>query len=158
MLLESLGRPSILCLTETWFTVGECDLFVLPGYSLAASFCRSRKRGGGVAIFVCSSLYFTKPIIAVESVECLFEFALVRVRCAKEWVNIVSLYRAPGCDIGIFGESLERLLTVGYESGLRIFVCADFNVDFQNVADRGAADVRTVFASFNLFPRVAEHT
>lgn len=76
-------------------------MFNIPNYTLISHFCREKKKSGGVAVFVKSTMDIeTINLTSIEnmSIESTCELAAVKLVLGKTVIKIVGLYRSPSCN------------------------------------------------------------
>lgn len=102
----------------------------MNGYEM---FCMNRqhKNGGGVALYIDEAMdckIIESMSMAVEEV---FECISVEIVLQKRRSIIVSpVYRAPGSDMNLFKDWIERLFD--NKTNREIILCGDYNIDLLN--------------------------
>lgn len=123
-------KPLILCLSETWLTPTNLNVFNLQNYRMISSFCRKTHVHGGTAIFANKIiLQVCKPINYLNnlSVELSFECSAV---CLDKNSCIIVIYKSPALGVfDIFIEQFTKLLQLVSRKYSDIYICGDFNVD-----------------------------
>ncbi|KAK9869291.1 hypothetical protein WA026_003044 [Henosepilachna vigintioctopunctata] len=80
---------------EHWFNLESVVLASIPGYTLAAYFCRTVKGHGGTCIYVKSGCDFKKISVADFSVEVHCECCAIKFALNNKKVAVVCVYRSP---------------------------------------------------------------
>jgi len=132
-LLDSLSiKPSVLVLSETWFTSGNChDIF---GYN-SHHIYRENRMGGGISVFVDNRFKFS-----VLSDKCIctdaVEVSTVSLNVGFDTIiNIVGVYRPPTGCLDSFSDVLFNQILYSFNPNALVFVCGDLNFDFLNPDD-----------------------
>lgn len=148
-----MGLPEVICLTESHFKNNEANLVKLDKYVLSDYFCRTEAKMGGVAIFIREDIEYKIRKFCVKKKEVIFEYASVDILLESKVVNVTCLYNPSTSNFEYFRTNLELLLDCFDKLELPIFICGDFNVNFDNKANRmsvQAKDLTSLFASFGL--------
>lgn len=129
-ILESFlqeNQHQAICLTETWIKPEHKDLMIFPGYTLAASYCRSEHKGGGASILLKEGLQFKeRPDIADLSIDGAVECCGVEI---KPDILLVAMYR-PDRHADTFFDQLDKLLCkLKSKSNKHIIIAGDFNLN-----------------------------
>lgn len=92
---------------------------------------RKDRRGGGVALYVDSSLQCNIMASMSITIENILECVTVEIRMEKQKNIIVCcIYRTPGSSLDIFNEFVGNMFNSnGNKTNI---VCGDFNVDLLN--------------------------
>lgn len=112
-LAELSGRkihPEVICLSET-FIEKDCESLIhIFGYTLAASYCRSKKqKRGGVCILIKSGITFKEvKFLEDHSIDNVFECCGVEI--PNQNLFILCVYRTPTSNCALFFEILETVL------------------------------------------------
>lgn len=127
----------ILCLQETWLSRDKNKHFKIDSYNKVADNFRTKRVGGGVAIFVSSSSGLAlkvKPMARISgmSVEGVFKCCGALITYCKSQVVVVNVYRPPSKEnfiefVDLLDESL-RLVQHNYDTP--VILKGDFNVDY----------------------------
>src|ERR1043165_975449 len=91
------GALTAIAITETWLTGNLQDAFFLPGYNFISK-CRHRRTGGGVGIFICSTLnYFVRNDLCrmTDAIESIF---IKVIQIDRKNIIIGCIYRPPSND------------------------------------------------------------
>lgn len=128
--LLSVQQPDILCLTETWLPEDAIQSMNIPGYIIAAYYCRKDKRHGGTIIY-CKDNYTPNVVSYIEkyNIETHIECAAIEINVQDVKINILSAYRPPAGEATIFFSHLSAILTKLYSKNSYLVVCGDFNID-----------------------------
>jgi hypothetical protein len=119
----------IACVSETWISENQKELVTIDNYDFAASFNRSQRQGGGVAMLLQQNIEFTeRKDISILSIEFIFECCAVEI--PKENILLINIYR-PDRDVETFFDCLNRLLckVQQIEKNRRTFIVGDFNIN-----------------------------
>lgn len=116
-------------ITEHWMTEGVASRLGLEEYIIADSFCRVGSSHGGAAIVLRKDIKYSQiPEIKQLSVEGNIEMVAIKIK--KLNLSIMSIYRPPAGDVGMFlerlGDGLDKLQN---EISHKICVTGDFNID-----------------------------
>lgn len=107
--------PHILIVTEHQKSNENIGLYQLEGYKLVSFYCRSRHKGGGVAIYCKYDINITlgNNIEWVNdfSVEMDCEIAVVKFTYCTVTFFVVGIYRSPSGNIDVFFNLLDCFLT-----------------------------------------------
>ena len=159
--LDSLAHKfSVVCLSETWFKNTAADLFALEGYVHWFQ-CRGERDGGGVSIFVKSSLQCVprKDLsVTTDVLETLF-IELPRQSVLPNSVVVGMIYRPPGTCIDTFIEELNRILLKIENERKTCFLSGDFNINLLNVDSHAPTQsFLDNMNTFSYFPLVTKPT
>lgn len=157
-LLDSLGGPMVVTLSEIWCTDEEVSLLRLESYNLAAAFCRSSLTRGGVAIYVRRDIEYSIRRSACPRFEKHFEYVLCNVVVSSKSFLVGCFYRTPDSDIDIFLDSLNALLSDVMRVGTESFFAGDFNVKFHIADNKPACRLVNLFTCFGLHKCITEFT
>lgn len=129
VLIDSLN-PDLLLITEHWSNdnVLECVKFKNGLYTLASSFSRNNKKGGGAAIFIKNNITFQVLDFSKFCVEGLLEAAGITTKIDNETYIIICIYRPPISNIDSFLSILSELVD-SLSSTSNCVLMGDFNVD-----------------------------
>lgn len=100
----------VIAVSETWLSlISNTELCYLPGYDLCHK-DRKNKRGGGVALYIKTSLKYKVvdrlSIVEDDGLECIsIDICLHN----KKNVIVSCLYRQPGSSIRIMNDTLENV-------------------------------------------------
>jgi hypothetical protein len=73
-------NPQVLCFSEHHMEQQDLLHLTLPGYILGSNFCSQNLQTGGVCIFVCKDLYFSKIVISHTVKKRIWKFVLLNCR------------------------------------------------------------------------------
>lgn len=137
----------ILCLSEHWLVDLEFPNLRLLNFLPCTAFCRSLKKGGGVAILLNNNISF-KDILDVKalSIESIIEICSIYLKERKLYV--IAVYRPP---TGCFRTFLDQLESALHIIGCRhnLIVVGDFNVHFGS-GSKESIELGELFQSFGL--------
>ena len=151
--LDSLKiLPSVIILTETWFSHDTCS--DISGYT---SYHMYRDgRGGGVSIYVrnCFQSYLLNNLSVVNE---HMEVCTVKVRLANSYVTVLGVYRPPTSSLISFNDVFFRNVMSLLSVNEKIFVAGDFNVDLIDPSGT-EIDFITKFYSSSFIPLINKPT
>lgn len=127
--LEQNKLYEIICISETWLSPEKIDLINFTGYKMAASFCRTTRRGGGVCILANEHIEIKEEIeLSKLSVEYVIEVCAVEI--VKENILLIVMYWN-GKKENIFYEQLKQMLTFVHHKYQRsnVIIGGDFNIN-----------------------------
>lgn len=150
--------PDLLCICEHWLKKEEIEVLKLGNYNLATSFSRETYTHGGVAIYAKSS-FACDPLNAINilSEEKSFECCAVKIK--KINVIIISIYRSPDSDFNLFLQKFEELLNIiSRHVKFELYICADFNINFFNIADARVRKFGDMLECYDLVTTITDAT
>lgn len=137
-----------LLISEHWQTDDEIACVNLPGYLLCSSFCRPKRKHGGVAIYCKQSFNVRKISLCDEfSVSNVFECCGVEIMGSD--IVLMSVYHPPSEDNSVFLKQLSNLLDMFINKNKFIIIGGDFNIDF-NVSSSMLSDLTNIFSYNNM--------
>ncbi len=152
--LDQFNSPfNIIAMSETWLKSNKGIDFAIKGYEMFYT-NRECKNGGGVALYIDKNIdckVIENMSVAVEDV---CESITVEICMGKQKNIIVScIYRAPGANIEVFKEWMEKLFSLNTQKDL--LICGDYNIDLLNAKKHKPTDdfIDTMF-SMSLFPAI----
>lgn len=113
----------LVATSETWLRPGE--VINMPGYACVSTSRQTKHRGGGVSLYIKSSITFS--LISQFSFAHSVEFDFLLVKCTDLLIAVV--YRAPCRNMTSFLEHFEKLLMHMSSQKLKSVICGDFNID-----------------------------
>ncbi|XP_042142180.1 uncharacterized protein LOC120837910 [Ixodes scapularis] len=153
VLLAFLSQHSftydIIGITETWLK--SDDHFDIPGYVVGSLPRNAVHRGGGVALYIKSSILFNAlPHLtcSTNDIEALF-----LELCYGVVVAVV--YRPPDSSMSLFLNKMEDILTFISQSNKKSVICGDFNIDLCKTVP---SDYLLLTQSFNFTNVITEST
>lgn len=129
-LREQENEPDVICLSETFLKAGYENYLKLYNYTLAASFCRDKQRGGTCILLKNNIPYKELIIVKKHSIAKIFECCGIEVLAHK--LIIISVYRIPSSDPTHFLRKLDDLLhilTKIINMKIKIVIAGDFNIN-----------------------------
>lgn len=151
-------RPCFVCITETWFKLGEETSTYLPGYRIIANCSRSNSRGGGCVIFARNDISDSCLVCNVKSYyrERVFEVCCLSIKLSSTHKVFVStVYRSPGSEIKGFLTQLELFLSSNKNHSS--IMCGDFNIDLKGET-AVAKDFLQLLMEHNMRPTIQDYT
>ena len=133
----------VLIITETWMTknnAGRVKAEVVPlGYN-TLNVMRDNKRGGGLTVLYKSN--FSAKAAKNNPPPVSFEILETSLSLGNSCLRLIAIYRPPGpCDE--FLEEFSNLLARLASSPNRVLIAGDFNIHWENCADRAALKLRS---------------
>lgn len=116
-------RFKIILFTETWYR-DDGSMVELDGYRIFF-LNRTNRRGGGVAIYVDSSLKFE---LVSEFSTITNDYEMLTIKLNRDIVSV--LYRPPGANASLFFAFYETFLDFVNGNNLRLICGGDFNINF----------------------------
>jgi len=117
-------KPSVIVLSETWFTVDSVtELACYRGHHVT----RTLRRGGGISIYIRSDFSW-KPCNRLCYVGNCMELCSVRVSLPRSDLTVLGIYRPPDRDVRLFTEELGEVLSQ-FRSSDRVLIVGDVNID-----------------------------
>lgn len=160
VLLE-LYSPSILCVSEHFLHKPDLDAFRLPGYSVAAGFCRSvGHRGGGVCIFTCDNIKYNVIDVSRYCADGHCELAAIKIMDGLIPTICLCVYRSPDSNVhkfSTFVKSLSSCLETFTLKNVKLVIIGDFNVDM-SVDSRSSRMLGGLMASYGLRSTIESYT
>lgn len=106
-----MKHPTVLSISEHWCSETQMEYMVLPGYRIAASYCRPSRRHGGAAIYLKNNCNFL-PIrdISKISTEMHYEICGIYLKTNNSKICILNIYRPPTGDFNLFLNILSHVL------------------------------------------------
>lgn len=130
--MKTETRYDVMCLAETWLKEGQQESVSIQNFTLAASFSRKKKTGGGVAIYVRENTPWTftrRTDIEAIGEESTFEVSGIEIKGETSTI-IVVLYRTPDeKNLDSFFKKLHGLLSRLSKEKKPVSICADLNID-----------------------------
>ena len=125
----TIEKPDIICLTETWVTESDnLTEFQLPDYNLF-HYCRSKKKGGGVFIFVKNCYNVIVPNFFQKDSE--LETVWIEINTKVDKILLGAIYRPPNSTLKITEKIYKQLSKILNDYKGKIVFLGDFN--FPNI-------------------------
>lgn len=160
-ILLDLYSPSILCLSEHFLCQTELDTLHMPGYTVAASYCRSNIKMGGVLILTGDQVNYSEIDVSDFCRERVCELAAIKVKHHLLTTVFICVYRSPSKNMDKFLEFLncvrsciESLRNNNYT----FLIAGDFNVDLSVKSSRPAKLLVDLMSSFGLRDTIVSFT
>jgi hypothetical protein len=102
----------------------------LEGYTLAANYSRSGRKGGGSCIYVRNYLIFNTINITQYGIEKVSEPCAIKIDCGEHDIVIICLYRSPSGDFYQFLQLLDGMLIYLCKPRTELMLCGDLHVNF----------------------------
>lgn len=119
----------VICISESWLSNNKLELLNIPGYKIAASYCRKLRSGGGVCILLLETMESVElKEISEMSVEYVMEVCAAEL--PKENYLFVVVYWNRREEV-IFYSQLQKLLKYLNKKYCKynIILGGDFNID-----------------------------
>ena len=123
---------SFICLSETWLSRSDENLYALAGYT--SEHCsRDTYRAGGSAILIKSSVSYTRrqdisfTNLLCESIWLEFHHSVLSINNRN--TIIASIYRSPSSSYSEFCSQLEKILNTLANENKNIIICGDININ-----------------------------
>ena len=162
--LSSLNHEfSIIALSETWLTDSTEMLYDIPLYK-AVHCCRPRRTGGGVSIYVHTSLQFcVREDLAHELKNIDVEALFIEITSCSFFsgrnVIIGCVYRPPDTDSVSFNDTLGTILEMINTERKLCFLLGDFNLDlFKCETQARTSDFLNILFSCSFYPLINKPT
>lgn len=134
---------SFICLSETWLSPDDRNLYALSGYN--AEYCyRATPRGGGSAVFIKSSLSYKRrndlafSNMFCESVWIEFDKSVFSVDGRNTVLGCI--YRSPASSQSEFCFQFDKLLHTITNENKNIIICGDINVNIIDPTNQSCSD------------------
>ena len=125
---------ALICVSETWLTEDNCNLYQLEDYRLVEQH-RVNKTGGGVGIFVRKEICFSQRKnlqFQEDYIETIFIEIDKSVFSTKSNVLIGNVYRPPNSDIKQFLDKYGQIMEMVHRENKLCYILGDFNLDLLN--------------------------
>ena len=155
-LLQHSCKFVAVCLSEHWLRECEMTHYDVAKYRLGASFSRSERIHGGVAVLVREDVRYVPIDLSAFSVE--IEAELAAVKLPDEHVVIVSIYRSPSGCLQTFMSVLARVFEVLSVGSFNVILVGDFNVHFQNPGDADTSELCGFLREYGLMSNFCSPT
>ena len=152
--------PSIFCISEHFLNSTEMSVFCFPGYTTAASYCRSAMDGGGVCILVKEGISFQSIDVDRFCIEGYSEFTSISFMSEDIKYFLITVYRPPHKSVACidnFLHSLHDCIESFDRPNVRIIIAGDFNIDL-SVVDNSSRKFSEMMLSFGLRSTVFSFT
>ena len=117
------NNVDILCISEHWL---RCKINSIGNNFINMStFCRTKFKNGGVAIFCRQNIFNEIKVINLNSTEKEFECAAIEYNKTI----ILTVYRSPASCVKYFLSKLHDTLLSLYDINKQIILTGDFNID-----------------------------
>jgi len=127
MLSQLQTKPSVIILSETWFSEGCVS--EIPGYYGYHTY-REERRGGGISVYVLRSLK-TVYLVDKSFIADHVETCTVSLHVAAVVIHVVGIYRPPDRNIHMSIVDLDTIIS-SFNSRDRVILAGDLNVDILN--------------------------
>ena len=125
---------SVICVTETWLTDADCDLYGMSGY-IFSEYHRNNRSGGGVGIYIRDCLDHTlREDLSLfnDDLEAVFVEVPNTTLNLNKNVIIGTIYRPPGSDLMGFNEWIQDLMDRIVRENKICYLAGDFNINLLN--------------------------
>lgn len=128
--LNSLTSIDFICFTETWANENSITNMVFSNYNLCSFYCRSRMKGGGVAILCKTNIIVKNINLSQYCIDKDIEVCACSFKTFNKETIIIVCYRSG--DLTTFFNNIIGVLDSVYKPNLNIILCGDFNLDSYN--------------------------
>ena len=119
----------IIGLTETWLNYINHDSFNLNGYKYIGT-NRSKKRGGGVGMYISKQLSFKIRDDLAQNIEDVIESTFIEINKTTGKNIIIGLvYRPPNNKFEIFENAINTILYKVERENKICYLAGDYNID-----------------------------
>ena len=128
------NKFTIIGLSETWLHSDNVDFYEIPEYT-TIHVTRPSKKGGGVSLYVHSSLEYTvlsKMSIITEYLECVFIEVNARTMTQNKKIIVGIVYRPPSTNITTFTEHVMNIIDYLKVENKQYYIMGDFNINLTN--------------------------
>lgn len=142
-----------MCLSEHFLRRSELEAFRMPGYTLAASYCRTQIEKGGVCIFTPDHIKYTVVDVSDFCIESVCELAAIKVTNGSLNTIFVCVYRSPSniqSNIQKFLSTIQACFDSLKAKNLSFVVAGDFNIDLTDRDGPSAKLLIDLMLSFGL--------
>jgi hypothetical protein len=130
LFIHSLNHKfSVIAISETWLDDCKQNFVHIDGYNLVVKH-RENGRGGGVALYIDSSLHFVErcDLNAMHVIDTEHVFVSISLEQNVK-VNVGAIYSKPDKDIKLFNDSFSKLIDkIGCEKTMS-FILGDYNIN-----------------------------
>ena len=127
------NKFTIIGLIETWLHSDNIDLYEIPEYT-SIHVIRPSKKGGGVSLYVHSSLEYTVLLemsVITEYLECVFIEVNTRTMTQNKKIIVGIVYRPPRTNITTFTEHVMNIIDyLKNPLSVRLFLLLAFETNF----------------------------
>jgi len=102
--------PHLICIMEHHLNYSEIVVASIPNYNLAAKYCRTSLKCGGVCIYMQKNLKYTNINLLKYCKEQDLETVAVNLKLFCKNVIILCIYRSPGGNLVYFLDQLDSIL------------------------------------------------
>ena len=129
--LAKFNKFSVIAVSETWLNDDKNVNVDLEGYELFTS-NRTNKSGGGVALYVDSTLRCSRVQNMTYNIDNILECLTVELIFDKSKNMVIScIYRTPGTCLETFSNAVDNMFGSLNNNKVHI-ACGDFNIDLLN--------------------------
>lgn len=157
--MVQLRKPSVVALTESWLKSSLPDsVFTIPGYTLFRSDRVDDRRGGGVCIYVKTSVVNTYKVTVLKESVAGIDGLWLKIKSQAFTVHFATVYRPPSTsqakDIALL--SVIERASQKYEN---LILTGDFNfpsIDWHNLIVSNSTDSAGSFANMVLSTNLSQ--
>ena len=136
MLTIDSEMPHLICITEHHLNYTEIDVAYIPNYNLAAKYCRTSLKCGGVCIYIHKNLKYTNINLLKYCKEQDLEIVAVNLKFSCKNVIILCTYRSPGGNLMYFLDKLDTILNSLENLKTEFIICGDFNINYIGINNK----------------------
>ena len=150
-------KPSVIAINETYLKDNETGPHSnLLDYDFLSN-CRKTHRGGGVGLYIQSSLsYKVRDDLTIMD-EKIFESLFVEIKCPSKSIIFGTIYRSPSSDsaaFDVFANYLKQCLSILDRSNKLCFIQGDLNFDLCNTEDNNTVSFSDFMFDFSFYPHI----
>lgn len=145
-------RPSIFCVSEHWLHQEESQFYgSIHTLQMASAYYRSTYKCGGTAIFVKKELNF--KVLDFSDLCSDMDVEISAIELVDLNICVLSLYRSPQGDLGIFFAKLDICLARLIRLNKNIILGGDVNISLNDIhlCNSRAAELANLVRSYGLF-------
>ena len=128
--------PHLICITEHHLNYTEIDVAYIPNYNVAAKYCRTSLKCGGVCIYIHKNLKYTNINLLKYCKEQDLEIVAVNLKFSCKNVIILCTYRSPGGNLMYFLDKLDTILNSLENLKTEFIICGDFNINYIGINNK----------------------
>ncbi len=151
ILLDLVGSPKVLILSETWLSV-NCPMLNISGYNLISS-PRKLGRGGGVAAYLHNSVSFMVKDKSCDHVE-THNIDYLLLELTQLYGSLCYMYCPPNTPVCDILSTIEQLKLMS-KPHLPFILGGDFNVNLLNSITDASLDFINNIYTLDLYPIIS---
>lgn len=144
-----LSIGDVFVLTEINIHSEDVGQFYLPGFN-NIFYTRDKKRGGGIAVFVKNSLFFSEVQLSFRSCETI----ALRILTSAYDLLLLASYRPPSEKVSDFLSDLRVNLET-FPVNATLCLVGDFNIDLLSPSRAPVCEYLTLLADYGIEPTIS---